>query len=654
MPYLPLQLPPGVQRNGTKYQAKNRWYAADLVRWQEGAMQPIGGWTRLSRSDSPDLDAAISDDGGVFTDETTDANSAAAADVTLSPAVPAENDAFYVGSSYEFGGVIVNISTAQVGGTVVWEYYNGTTWVDLSVAHNLTDNSSGFTAGTATYNVTFDEPTDWATTTVNSQGPFYYVRARQTAAATSGATGTAVDLYPSALKLLEEVRGMIGWRDNAQDPNMAFGTPTKLYHFSLGALTDITPTTFTTASAVATLSSGNYGDGPYGQGLYGYGDTSLVQLTEAQSWQLDNFGEDLVAFAKSDGKIYYWDTSVGGVAAPVTDATATDPPENCTGMVVTPERFVVALGADGDGRYIRWSDQEDANDWTLDLGVNQAGDFTLPGAGELQCGARNRNETLLWTDVDLFSMRYIGGTLVYSFNQVGANCGIISRRAFATVDGRVFWMGQRGFFTYDGFAKPVPCSISDDVFNNLNRTQRSLVWAQPMSEYREVWFFYPSEGSEECDRVAVYNYAENHWSGPWTLQRSAGFDRGAYDFAVMADELGQFYYMENGTSYLKPNRASSYNPSAESGPFEIGSGDQVMSILRVIPDETTLGEVDITLYAGLYPTASEDSQSITTLTEPTSSRLTGRQVRLKVEQDSASSGWRVGTFRLEVRPRGRR
>lgn len=657
MPYVPVRLPPGVFRNGTLYQAKGRWYAADLVRWREGAMQPIGGWSRVDRNDGPDLSAGISDDGGVQTDETTEVNSATTGDVTLTPAVPAENDAFYFALPYPFRGLSVIYTVAQVGGGITWEYYNDSSWTALP---NVVDNSNGWTEDAGTYSISWDIPTDWATTTVNSQGPFYYVRARCNAAATSGATGTSADMIQSPIKLLEPVRGAIGWKDNGQNAWAGFGTATKLYVFGGSFVYDVTPSGLTTGDESASSTVGQYGDGSYGAGLYGTGDAGAATLTEANTWQLDAWGEDLIAMCYSDGKLYVWDTSGGGgTAAAAMHAEA--PIEN-KGVVVTPERFVVALGGRGqvtgaedtasDARRVIWCDQEDYTEWDPTVAGSQAGDFILPGAGELMCGARNRNETLLWTDIDLFAMRYIGGTLVYSFQQVGAQCGIISRHAKAVVDGRAYWMGQRGFFMYDGYAKPIRCEISDDVFNDLNREQRSKICAFPVSEYGQIWFCYPSSGSNENDTIVAYNYLEGHWSGPWALERTAGFDRGAFDYPVAYDSLGQQYYHEIGDEYYVPAWTSELTPSAESGPIEIGNGDQVMTVNKLIPDEDTLGDIDATLFASLYPTATEDSQSITTLTEPTSCRLTGRQVRLKVVQDTP--GWRVGVFRLEVVGRGRR
>lgn len=44
MPLVPLQIPAGVYRNGTEFQSSNRWYDANLVRWIEGTLRPVGGW----------------------------------------------------------------------------------------------------------------------------------------------------------------------------------------------------------------------------------------------------------------------------------------------------------------------------------------------------------------------------------------------------------------------------------------------------------------------------------------------------------------------------------------------------------------------------------------------------------------------------------
>jgi hypothetical protein len=48
MALLPIKIPAGFYRNATQYQAKNRWYDGNLVRFSEGRLRPIGGWQRLA------------------------------------------------------------------------------------------------------------------------------------------------------------------------------------------------------------------------------------------------------------------------------------------------------------------------------------------------------------------------------------------------------------------------------------------------------------------------------------------------------------------------------------------------------------------------------------------------------------------------------
>jgi len=141
---------------------------------------------------------AFADDGGVFNDETADANSAAAADVLLMPAVPAINDAFYFGEGFSTSGTFnslkITISTAGAGNGIAWEYWNGA-WVPLTV----TDATNGFATAGASLQVSWTIPADWAATIVNGQNR-YWVRARATAAgATVVATQIWLGRYPTSL-----------------------------------------------------------------------------------------------------------------------------------------------------------------------------------------------------------------------------------------------------------------------------------------------------------------------------------------------------------------------------------------------------------------------------------------------------------------------
>lgn len=152
----------------------------------ESAFEPSGLDVLIRARNQGLPNAAIADDGGVQTDETTEANSPTTDDMTLTPAVPVVNDAYYFGHNEEFSRMKVDVSTVGANQTITWEYWNGS-WTALS---GVTDDTSSFTAS-GENTISWTLPNDWADTTVNSQGPYRYVRARVSAIGMSptGASG---------------------------------------------------------------------------------------------------------------------------------------------------------------------------------------------------------------------------------------------------------------------------------------------------------------------------------------------------------------------------------------------------------------------------------------------------------------------------------
>lgn len=332
---------------------------------------------------------------------------------------------------------------------------------------------------------------------------------------------------------------------------------------------------------------------------------------------------------------------LSGAAVSGTDAQA----PSCRAAVVTPERFLVALGAEGVARRVAWASQETISVWGA-TDTNTAGDFDLATNGRLVAGRRARGTTLLWTDVDLWMMSYIGGTLVYRFDQAGDKCGLVAPNAVAMIDTQAVWMGLNSFFVFDGFVRPIPCEVNDAVFSNFNTLQKSKVWCLPIAEFGEVWWFYPSATSQEVDKYVVYNYRENHWS-TGTLSRTAGIPRGAVSTPIMVTADGLIYQHESGTT------RSGMTPFLESGPIELGAGDQVMKILRIVPDEKNNGDTSLKFITSMFPGDAETTNGPYTSLEPTSVRLTARKARLRFDEVNAVD-WRIGNVRLGIKPGGRR
>jgi hypothetical protein len=436
-------------------------------------------------------------------------------------------------------------------------------------------------------------------------------------------------------------RGIIAWRDNSANRWAGMGTQSKLYAMNaLGTVKDITPTGFTTGSAEATGTTG-YGYSIYGDSTYGTArpDTGLVPVT---TWSLDTWGEYLVGCSSTDGKIYEWQL---GFTTPTIAAVITNAPTSCAAVMVTSERIMFALGASGNPRLVKWSDQENNTTWTA-AANNQAGDFELATPGSLKCGKRVRGVNILFTDTDAHVANYIGLPYVYSFEKVGSGCGVISAQAVAAIDTSAMWMSQSGFWSYDGYVKPMQCEVGDYVFNNINYAQASKVYAVHNSTYGEVTWFYPSLSSTENDSYVTYNYREGTWYFG-LMARTAGTDRGVFVNPMMVSTDGYIYDHEVGYTY------DSVAPYAQSGPIELGNGDNVMAVRSVIPDEQTLGEVLISFTARLYPTSDEVSYGPFSAKAPTDTRFSGRSVKMKVT-GNVLEDWRVGVMRLEATSAGKR
>jgi hypothetical protein len=436
-------------------------------------------------------------------------------------------------------------------------------------------------------------------------------------------------------------RGMIAWEDNTNGRWIAAGSYNKLFVTNASnTITDITPTGFTSGLLDAAVNTG-FSGGFYGLSYYGTPRPDTGNFSEATTWSLDNWGEYLVACSNADGKLYEWQLNTANPAAVIANA-----PTNNSGLMVTEERFLFALGAGGVPRKVQWCDREDNTLWTPDT-TNEAGDIELQTSGQIMAGVRTRGQALILTDIDAHSANYIGPPFVYGFERVGTSCGLAARLAAVNTDAGVFWMGQNGFFNYNGTTvQEIPCEVQDYVFTDINRAQISKCWAMQQGQFGEVWWFYPSSGSTEIDRYVAYDFKEGHWM-TGELSRTSGVERGVFKYPLMMNTTGDVIEHEVGLNY---DGATIF---AESGPISIGAGDQTMSVRQLIPDEKTLGDVSATFQTRFYPTDTERTYGPYTMSNPTSVRFSGRQVRMRIEGNRLAD-WRVGTMRVDAVARGRR
>lgn len=378
--------------------------------------------------------------------------------------------------------------------------------------------------------------------------------------------------------------------------------------------------------------------------------TDISPASWATGATLMPFGGHLIAW--SGISLYVWDGTMAS------DFAVLGGSPTARNVVVTPERFIVALGSTLSPRIVQWPDQETETVWTP-TPTNQAGSLELQTDGEILLGRALKGQTMILTTTDCWSMTYIGGQAVYSFRKEGDKCGAVSKKCAVAVDDRLFWMGRKGFFVYDGFVRPLPCEVWDKVYGELSTLAKLSIAssinfsAMSVAAYNEIWWFYSTTGNTP-NRQVVYNYLTNHWEFH-QLDRIAGVDATYGRFPMMLDSAnGRVYEHEH------PQGTRAGGPSfAESGPFELGDGDQTMLVQRIVPDGSNLSDAQMTVFSSFFPVDSETTNGPYSLANPTDVRFKGRQVRVKVNGtlgiDSAADGtWRFGTPRLGVIPSSRR
>ena len=419
-------------------------------------------------------------------------------------------------------------------------------------------------------------------------------------------------------------------------------------------------------------------------------------VTAPGLWSLDNLGNKLIATING-GESFEWNSNP--TAATDTRATIISgaPTASAFSLVSTPDRHLIFFGTETtigtsstqDPMFIRFSSQEDINTYAPSA-TNTAGTQRLADGSKIMGAIRGRDAIYIWTDTALFIMRFVGPPFTFSFQQVGTNCGLIGQNAAVEVDGAAYWMSENGFFRYTGKLESLPCLVEDFVYDDINTTPKQHINAGLNNLFGEVMWFYPSSDSGTVNRVVAYNYLDSSAERPvWTtgtLARSAWQDSAVFgkphateynssgttattDVNYIfgnSDGTSTYYEHETGLNQVKEGQTTAITANIESGDFDIGQqglpgdGEFMMKIRRVIPDFLAqTGDTRVTLNLRDFPNDSQVSSSlgpftITSGTQKIDTRARARSISLKIDNTSTSQFWKVGTFRIDYQPDGRR
>ena len=620
MPLQPLDFNPGINKESTSYTAEGGWFDGNLVRFKKGYAEKIGGWQKYNlvsyEGTGRKLHNWVNLAGTkllglgtrfkLYLQEGANYN-----DITPLRATTSAGDVTFAASN---GSNTITITDASHGATA-------NDFVTFSGAASLGDL---ITAAVLNHNYQ-----------INS-----VVNANSYTILATAANGTSVSASSS-------------------DTSNGGGSTVGAYEIS-GGLDVFVGSTGWSADA--------WGSSTWGS------TSSLAANNQLRLWSMDNFGEDLIANPRA-GNIYYWDNTggFGARAVPLSSRSGANlaPTRGLQVIVSDVDRHVLVLGADPivngartgavDPLLIAFSDQENAAEWEP-RSTNTAGDLRCSAGSEIVGGLRARQETLIWTDVALYSLQFIGTPLTFGLNLINEGVTLIGPNCAVNTPAGIFWMDRKGFYGYTGTVKDIKCTVQSYVYDDFNQSQSYQFFGFVNKEFNEVGWFYCSASSIVIDRYVTYNYAEGTWA-IGQMSRTAWLDEGISINPIAAGKDSSLPYLYSHELGNDDDGSPMESVYVQSGDFDIGDGEEFQFIKRMIPDITFNGTggsnqaIDAVLKVRDYPGDSLGTEQTTSFTGTTSKinmRARGRQAALRFQSGAAGVGFRLGKTRLDLQPNGKR
>jgi hypothetical protein len=449
------------------------------------------------------------------------------------------------------------------------------------------------------------------------------------------------------------------------------------------------------------ITTAGYGWGTGGWGISPWGFSSDTPIFLPQrDWFFDNFDNDLVMNIRSEvnvngkaqgGPIYYWERGSNVVPSSALStravllsgvtlngvAPSAVPTSAMQIMISQNDKHLLAFGcqpyagaADAyDPLLIRWASQDQPNEWEPRT-TNSAGFLRVSRGSAIIRAIATRQETIVLTDTHVYSLQFLGTTDVFGLQELADNISIISPRATITANNVLYWMGTDKFYAYDGRVQTLPCTLREYVFKDINFDQSDQIVCGTNEGFTEIWWFYPSAGSDSNDRYVIYNHLTNIWYYG-NLERTAWLDVASREFPIAAStpgssSTGLLYTHEVGLN----DDESPLEAFCQSSDFDIGDGDQLMLTKRLIPDVSfntstaTNPEVTFGIRSRNFPGSAYTNNalnekpvieaSVDIYTEQVFIRTRGRQMALRVSSDGLNVQWQLGLPRIEARADGKR
>jgi hypothetical protein len=430
-------------------------------------------------------------------------------------------------------------------------------------------------------------------------------------------------------------------------------------------------------------------------------DAGTITL-EPGLWSLSNFGDVLVATI-ANGKTFTWNSDITArltTRASTTTSgfsTTNNPTATRVTLISPTTRHLIHLGTETtigtastqDDMFIRFSEDENINAYTPQA-TNTAGTQRIQDGTKIMGALVAKENILIWTDNALYTMKFVGAPFTFGFEQVGTNCGLIGKNAAIEIDGVAYWMGNNGFFSFDGTVNTLPCSVEDYIYDDIDTTKGQQVCAGINNLFTEVTWWYPTDGSDFNNRYVVYNYGQNNarlpmgnwytgvntnsirttwidslvYPRPYATAYNSSND-GSFPEVIGQDGLGQtvLFEHETGTDQVNPNGSvTALTSFIQSFSFSLqpDQAEVFLAMRRFLPNFKVLtGNNQITLSIKDYPSQDDIETSLSPFTIDSSTlkvdtRARGRYANIKIENTGVGESWRFGTFQVDIQPDGRR
>lgn len=610
---LPLRVPPGMFRNGTKYESMGRWYDGNMIRWENGRMKPYGGWVSMLAPGSNLTGVAR---GGIAWSDNNGFRYIAIG----------TNQKLYVGTAGLYTDVTPGGLIAGRADTISGPGYGSGPYGNLVPAAPSLSSSAAGALGATTYFVTLTYQTPTGEASAGAEASLAVAANHVLVVTSPAASGVATgyNVYVSTTT----------------------GTETKQNASPIAIGTNWTEPTSGLVSGASPPVGDTYGTqrGAAASGL----------TLDAATWSMDTYGQDMLSVLTSDQTIWQFDPTTGLVTKQSVSAPT------AIAVMVTNEDFILALGAAGEGRLVQWPDITNPTTWTPAI-TNTAGNIALNTGGRCMSGTRVGVQNIIWTNMDVHALNFIGTPGIYGPNRLAEGCGLVGPNAYCVTD-IAAWMSWGGFKTYNGIVEDLPCDVQDYIWDQVDWTQSAKIYGETNNRYNEYTWWFPSVNpnlpagtATECDSYVTWNRKLGIWYFGIKSKlgaRTTWVDKGVWPLPIAVDPSGVVY--EHETGFLDNGNTRVGQIFAVSGPVEPMGGEKRADVSLLIPDvDPDPSVVELTVQCQNAPDGPVQTVgpfSLATNAEGyTPVRFSGRQLSLQFTQEQDEE-WSLGTIRAIAKP----